>query len=110
MRRVQHPPADFAGELASNNVVFSLLHTQRDLRSRLVENVPDSALEAALAAICATEEGFGASPDVSSHGNDGTITKVRLEGAEQSLRCSPARPINVEMGVTNEIFPNEAGE
>ena len=51
--------------------------------------------------------------DISGHpntsGNDGTITRFGWKAQNKSLECLRGEAYNVEMGVTNEAFPNERG-
>ena len=86
---------DFAAELANKNVIFRIPTPLFGLG--LVEDVPDSTLEA------------NAQPGAhfNHSGNDGTITKFGWEAQNKSLLNFAREAYNAEQGVTNSGFPNE---
>ena len=47
---------------------------------------------------------------VNTNGNDGTVTRFGWKAQNKSLLLFAGEAYNVEMGVTNEIFPNEREE
>jgi CxxC motif-containing protein (DUF1111 family) len=77
----------------------------------LVEATPDVALVNNLAinnpATQAAAEAFGISGTFNRSGNDGTITRFGWKAQNKSLLIFAGEASNVEMGVTNELFPNE---
>jgi CxxC motif-containing protein (DUF1111 family) len=96
---------DFAAALRANNVVFRIPTPTFGLG--LVEAVPDSALEAALAANPYRKRALGISGRFNRSANDGTITRFGWKAQNKSLLIFAGEAYNVEQGVTNELFPNE---
>lgn len=99
----------FASQLANNNVIFRIPTPLFGLG--FVENTSDATLEANLAA----EQAAGQSLGISGHfniqfntsGNDATITKFGWKAQNKSLAIFAGEAMNVELGVSNENFPNE---
>ena len=96
---------DFAGAVAANNVVFRIPTPTFGLG--LVEAVPDSGLQAALANNAQQKRFLGISGSFNRSGNDGTITRFGWKAQNKSLLIFSGEAYNVEMGVTNDAFPNE---
>jgi CxxC motif-containing protein (DUF1111 family) len=96
---------DFARELARNNVVFRIPTPTFGLG--LVESVTDAGLQAALAANAAQKQALGISGRFNHNGNDGTITRFGWKAQNKSLLLFSGEAYNVEIGVTNDLFPNE---
>jgi CxxC motif-containing protein (DUF1111 family) len=71
----------------------------------LVENTPDLALMNNLAA--EQPNTFGVVGRFNTSGNDGTITRFGWKAQNKSLLIFAGEASNVEMGVTNELFPDE---
>ena len=85
----------------------------------LIEQIPDSAILANLAANGTQKRSFGiggranrvrvgtitGQPNV--NGNDGTISRFGWKAQNQSLLLFSGEAYNVEMGITNELFPSE---
>ena len=76
----------------------------------LIESVPDSVLRANLAATAQQRRQLGIQGRFNVNGNDGTITRFGWKAQNKSLELFSAEAYNVEMGVTNEIFPQEREE
>jgi CxxC motif-containing protein (DUF1111 family) len=100
---IQQP--NFAAALAANNVAFRIPTPTFGLG--LVEAVPDSGLQAALAANGQQKRSLGISGSFNRSGNDGTITRFGWKAQNKSLLIFSGEAYNVEMGVTNDAFPNE---
>jgi hypothetical protein len=100
---IQQP--NFAAALAANNVIFRIPTPTFGLG--LVEAVPDSGLEAALAANSQQKQSLGISGSFNRSANDGTITRFGWKAQNKSLLIFAGEAYNVEMGVTNDAFPNE---
>ena len=100
---IQQP--NFAAELARGNVIFRIPTPTFGLG--LVESVSDSGLEAALAANAQLKSSLGISGRFNHSGNDGTITRFGWKAQNKSLLVFSGEAYNVEMGVTNDAFPNE---
>jgi CxxC motif-containing protein (DUF1111 family) len=96
---------NFAAALAANNVVFRIPTPTFGLG--LVEAVPESVLEAALAANGQQKQFLGISGSFNRSANDGTITRFGWKAQNKSLLIFSGEAYNVEMGVTNDAFPNE---
>ena len=96
---------DFAGQLAKNNVIFRIPTPLFGLG--LMENTPDAALEANLAANQAAKNALGIKGKLNRSGNDGTVTRFGWKAQNKSLLIFAGEAYNVEQGVSNENFPNE---
>jgi CxxC motif-containing protein (DUF1111 family) len=73
----------------------------------LIENTPDLTLQANLAATASQRANFGIAGKFNTSGNDGTITRFGWKAQNKSLLIFAGEAYNVEMGVSNEGFPNE---
>lgn len=96
---------DFAAQLQNNNVIFRIPTPTFGLG--LVENTPDAALQANLAANQSLKASLGISGAFNTTGNDGTITRFGWKAQNKSLLIFSGEAYNVEIGVSNEAFPNE---
>ena len=96
---------NFPQELANNNVIFRIPTPLFGLG--LVENTPDSTLEANLAANASQKQALGISGVLNISGNDGTVTRFGWKAQNKSLLMFSGEAYNVEIGVSNELFPNE---
>jgi CxxC motif-containing protein (DUF1111 family) len=84
----------------------------------LIEAIPDSAIVASMAASAPRNMRLGihGHPNAQISGtanrsaNDGTITRFGWKAQNKSLLIFAAEAYNVEMGVTNQIFPQERDE
>jgi len=81
----------------------------------LVESIPDSAILANSRENAAQKKGMGISGHPNAHisgvanrsANDGTITRFGWKAQNKSLLLFAGEAYNVEMGITNELFPQE---
>jgi CxxC motif-containing protein (DUF1111 family) len=96
---------DFAANLANKNVIFRIPTPVFGLG--LVENTPDAVLQASFAATQAARSALGIAGMFNTSGNDGTITRFGWKAQNKSLLMFAGEAYNVEMGVSNELFPNE---
>lgn len=96
---------DFAKELGRHNVIFRIPTPTFGLG--LVEDTPDATLLANLAATQSQRAALGIRGRFNTSGNDGTITRFGWKAQNKSLLMFAAEAYNVEMGVSNELFPNE---
>jgi CxxC motif-containing protein (DUF1111 family) len=103
---IQQP--NFAAAVAANNVIFRIPTPTFGLG--LVEAVPDSGLQAAFSASAQQRRSLGISGSFNRTGNDGTITRFGWKAQNKSLLLFAGEAYNVEMGVTNDLFPNEREE
>ena len=96
---------NFTQQLANNNVIFRIPTPTFGLG--LVENTPDSVLQANLSANQAAKSKLGIAGRFNTSGNDGTITRFGWKAQNKSLAVFAGEALNVELGVSNENFPNE---
>jgi len=85
--------------------------------SGLIEAIPDSAIlgnmeataaQASLLGICGHPNTVSGAPNRS--GNDGTISRFGWKAQNKSLLLFAGEAYNVEIGVTNQLFPQERDE
>jgi len=84
----------------------------------LIEAIPDSAILANQSANAALKQqhGVGGHPNaiqggnINRSGNDGTITRFGWKAQNKSLLMFAGEAYNVEMGVSNQLFPQERDE
>jgi CxxC motif-containing protein (DUF1111 family) len=96
---------DFAAEAAIGNLSFRI--PTPVFGAGLIENISEATIEANLAASASHQLGIAGVPNRS--GNDGSITRFGWKAQNKSLLVFAGEAYNVEMGVTNELFPNERG-
>jgi len=115
---------DFATEFANNNLSFRIPLQLFGLG--LIESIPDrtilanhtAALRQAAAiglqigrvndAGVALSDGIAGHPNMSA--NDGTISRFGWKAQNKSIAIFAAEAYNVEMGITNDVFPNSVDE
>ncbi len=100
---IQQPA--FAAELALGNVIFRIPTPTFGLG--LVESTPDQNLIDDAVALAGRRGAVGISGHFNHSGNDGTITRFGWKAQNKSLMIFAGEAYNVEIGVTNELFPNE---
>jgi len=84
----------------------------------LIEAIPDSAILSNLKNNTSVKAQLGISGHPNAHlsgnanrsANDGTITRFGWKAQNKSLLLFAAEAYNVEMGITNQIFPQERDE
>jgi CxxC motif-containing protein (DUF1111 family) len=96
---------DFATAVAQNNVIFRIPTPMFGLG--LVEATSDQALLNNLNSTAAARASLGIGGSFNTSGNDGTITRFGWKAQNKSLLMFAGEAYNVEMGVANELFPNE---
>lgn len=96
---------DFATQLANHNVIFRIPTPTFGLG--LVENTPDTTLQANLAANASQKSQLGIGGMLNTSGNDGSVTRFGWKAQNKSLMIFAGEAYNVEQGVSNEVFPNE---
>src|SRR4030088_604223 len=104
---IQQP--DFAGQQANHNVIFRI--PTPTFGAGLIEAISDTAIRNNLT----SDPGglnarYGIKGHVNSNGNHGTGTRFGWKAQNKSLLIFSGEAYNVEMGVTNENFPNEREE
>ena len=84
----------------------------------LIEAISDSAILANMQANASLKAGLGISGHPNAHlsgnanrsANDGTITRFGWKAQNKSLLMFASEAYNVEMGITNQLFPQERDE
>jgi CxxC motif-containing protein (DUF1111 family) len=76
----------------------------------LIENIADATILANMAANTLVKQKLGISGHPNYSGNDGTITRFGWKAQNKSLEVFSGEAYNVEIGVTNELFPNERND
>jgi CxxC motif-containing protein (DUF1111 family) len=96
---------DFATQLQNNNVIFRI--PTPVFGAGLIEAIADPDLVTNLAANATQKAGLGIVGRFNRNGNDGTITRLGWKAQNKSLLLFSAEAYNVEMGISNEMFPDE---
>lgn len=96
---------DFPAEFAKGNLVFRI--PTPVFGAGLIENIDEATILANLASSADPRLGISGVPNRS--GNDGSITRFGWKAQNKSLLMFAGEAYNVEMGITNELFPNERG-
>jgi len=112
---------DFAGQLASNNVIFRIPTPTFGLG--LVEMIPDGAILANQRADAAAKSALGIVGKANFHvagrtitgmannnGNDGTVARFGWKAQNKSLLLFSGEAYNVEMSINNDLFQTEREE
>jgi len=99
---------DFSGQLARGNAIFRI--PTPTFGAGLIEQIPDAAIVANLAAFAGPKARLGISGHVNRTGNDGTVTRFGWKAQNKSLLMFSGEAYNVEMGITNELFQSERDE
>jgi CxxC motif-containing protein (DUF1111 family) len=73
----------------------------------LIENILDSTILANMRANENLKQLLGISGHPNYSGNDGSITRFGWKAQNKSIEMFTGEAYNVEMGVTNELFPDE---
>lgn len=97
------PP--FSQQLSAGNVIFRIPTPTFGLG--LVESTPDATLQANLASTASARASLLIGGTFNTSGNDGTITRFGWKAQNKSLLMFAGEAYNVEIGTSNEVFPNE---
>jgi hypothetical protein len=101
------------GQGGNSNIIFRIPTPL--FGAGLIESIPDSAILANMRAGASTRSNLGISGHPNAHlsgnvnisANDGTITRFGWKAQNKSLLIFAGEAYNVEMGVTNQMFPQE---
>ena len=104
------------GQGGNPNVVFRIPTAM--FGAGLIEAIPDSAILANMASDAQRKKPLGILGHPNAHlggnvnrsANDGTITRFGWKAQDKSLLMFAGEAYNVEMGVTNQLFPQERDE
>jgi CxxC motif-containing protein (DUF1111 family) len=112
---------DFVTQAASNNLIFRI--PTPVFGAGLVEQIPDSLIEANHADSTSTKNQFGifGHPNIvvsgtaitgstNTNGSDGTISRFGWKAQNQTLLQFSGEAYNREMGISNELFQQEREE
>jgi CxxC motif-containing protein (DUF1111 family) len=93
----------FSSARAVNNIIFRI--PTPTFGSGLIENLDDSTLLSNLARNLNNR--LGISGTFNHNGNDGTISRFGWKAQNKSLHIFTGEAYNVEMGITNLLFPQD---
>jgi CxxC motif-containing protein (DUF1111 family) len=112
---------DFASQLSARNVIFRI--PTPVFGAGLIESIADSEILKNQAAQAQAKQQLGIrgrpnvvlafnsiSGQVNKNGNDGTIARFGHKAQNKSLLIFSGEAYNVEMGISNELFPTEREE
>jgi CxxC motif-containing protein (DUF1111 family) len=105
-----------SGQGGNPNIIFRI--PTPVFGAGLIEAIPDSAILANMMANASLKAGLGIYGHANAHlsgnantsANDGTITRFGWKAQNKSLIIFAGEAYNVEMGVTNQLFPQERDE
>ena len=98
---------DFQRMMAENNISFRIPTPTFGLG--LIESISEDTIMVNQAAQNSGNQTLGISGVPNRSGNDGSITRFGWKAQNKSLLMFSGEAYNVEMGITNELFPNERG-
>jgi len=99
---------DFEGEFRRGNLRFRIPLQLFGLG--IIDGIQDREILARHAATATLRAGLGIAGIANRSGNDGTITKFGWKAQNKSLAIFSGEAYNVEMGVTNDVFPQATEE
>jgi CxxC motif-containing protein (DUF1111 family) len=102
------PPTDFETQYKNGNVRFRIPLQLYGLG--ILDGIQDREILARHAATAAAREELGIHGVPNRSANDGTITRFGWKAQNKSIMMFSAEAYNVEMGVTNDIFPQATDE
>lgn len=97
------PQPSFNTALQTRNIIFRI--PTPTFGVGLIENLDDSTLIGNQRANL--ENSFGIGGSLNRNGNDGTITRFGWKAQNKSLQIFAGEAYNVEMGVSNLLFPQD---
>jgi CxxC motif-containing protein (DUF1111 family) len=101
------PQPNFEAAARANNLALRIPTPTFGLG--LIEAISDEAILSSHKDTGRPRRVFGIAGHPNTSGNDGTITRFGWKAQNKSLIEFSAEAYNVEVGVTNELFPNERG-
>jgi len=108
---------DYDAQALNDNLIFRI--PTPVFGAGLIEQIPDAAIVANQLANVTDKATLGISGrphrllptgDPNRNGNDGTIARFGWKAQNKSLLLFAGEAYNVEMGITNELFPTERDE
>src|ERR1039457_4952512 len=101
-----HP--DFLARAIAVNLAFRIPLPMLGLG--LIESIQDREILAQHDATAGPRAGLGITGHPNRSGNDGTITRFGWKAQNKSITIFAGEAYNVEMGVTNDVFPTTRDE
>jgi CxxC motif-containing protein (DUF1111 family) len=106
----------FTGQGGNANIIFRIPTPL--FGAGLIEGIPDSAILANMQSNASQKSALGISGHANAHlsgnvnrsANDGTITRFGWKAQNKSLLMFAGEAYNVEMGISNQLFPQERDE
>lgn len=95
----------FAQNLSLENVIFRIPTPL--FGAGLIENITDETILSNMQQNATQKAALGISGHPNHNGNDGTISRFGWKAQNKSLEMFAGEAYNVEMGITNELFPSE---
>lgn len=102
------PQPNFEAQLQNKNVIFRI--PLQLFGMGLIDSVQDIEILARHGATAGYRSANGIKGIPNTSGNDGTITRFGWKAQNKSLTVFAGEAYNVEMGVTNELFPQAVEE
>jgi CxxC motif-containing protein (DUF1111 family) len=102
------PPTDFETQFRKGNLSFRIPLQMFGLG--LIESIQDRTILNGSAATASLRAPLGIGGIPNRSGNDGTITRFGWKAQNKSLAIFAGEAYNVEMGVTNDVFPTARDE
>ena len=99
---------DFAGQFQAGNLSFRI--PLQMLGLGLINSIQDREILRRFNATANQRSGLGIGGHPNRSGNDGTITRFGWKAQNKSITMFAAEAYNVEMGITNELFPTATEE
>ncbi len=102
------PPTDFETQFANGNVRFRI--PLQTFGLGILDGIQDSEILGRHAATAAIRQELGILGIPNRSGNDGTITRFGWKAQNKSITIFAGEAYNVEMGITNDLFPQAVDE
>jgi CxxC motif-containing protein (DUF1111 family) len=99
---------NFAQMQQLNNIIFRI--PTPTYGAGLIEAITDETILANMQANANLKQQLGISGHPNTSANDGSITRFGWKAQNKSLEIFSGEAYNVEIGVTNELFPNERND
>jgi di-heme oxidoreductase (putative peroxidase) len=102
------PPTDFEAEFRKGNTRFRI--PLQTFGLGILDGIQDREILGRHAATAALRKELGIIGTPNRSGNDGTITRFGWKAQNKSIMIFSGEAYNVEMGVTNDLFPQATDE
>ncbi len=102
------PPTDFETQYRQGNLSFRI--PLQTFGLGLIEAIQDSTILSSSAATAAARAALGIGGIPNRSGNDGTISRFGWKAQNKSIAIFAGEAYNVEMGITNDVFPTARDE